>query len=194
MKKLLLFALILSGLSVDAQSLKDALYGGKLRLDSGAVIRKGDDLSSRIDTSTRKPIVVQKQVVTTDSAGTVTLVQTVDRALTVTDGSAAPVVAAKDNNAVWKDYMEEFIGTLKTEVLPSKKIKAGSYSVLVDYTIETDGSITVNSVSTSPGSDYLEEQVKNRLTLTTPQMTPLLSANGKPRKAAKKHTFTVMKN
>lgn len=54
MKKSILFLLLLSSFFVKAQSLKDALYGGKLKNDPGTVIRRGDDLSTKIDTSSNK--------------------------------------------------------------------------------------------------------------------------------------------
>jgi hypothetical protein len=51
----------------------------------------------------------------------------------------------------------------------------------------------VNSVASVPESSYLQDQIKQRLTLGAPQLTPLLGANGKPRKAAKKQTITLSK-
>ena len=56
MKKALLSSLVIV-VSVygKAQSLKDLLYGGKLKNDSNSVVRKTDDLSTKIDTSTKKP-------------------------------------------------------------------------------------------------------------------------------------------
>ena len=57
MKKSLLFLLMVAAFSAGAQqkqSLKDLLYGGKLKLDSTAVIRKSDDLSTKIDTAAKK--------------------------------------------------------------------------------------------------------------------------------------------
>jgi len=49
----------------EKQSLKDLLYSGKLKKDSSGVIRSTDDLSSKIDTSTKKPeAVVAKAPVT----------------------------------------------------------------------------------------------------------------------------------
>ena len=55
MKKGFLFLIIISVITstAEAQSLKDLLYSGKLKKDSNTVIRKGDDLSSRIDTGTK---------------------------------------------------------------------------------------------------------------------------------------------
>src|SRR4029453_422410 len=57
MKTLILIVFLIGALGVQAQekqSLKDLLYGGKLKKDSTGVIRSTDDLSKKIDTSTKK--------------------------------------------------------------------------------------------------------------------------------------------
>ena len=46
--------MLLSSAFVNAQSLKEALYSGTLKNEPGTVIRKGDDLTAQMDTSTRK--------------------------------------------------------------------------------------------------------------------------------------------
>ena len=53
MKKGFLLLLLISSFFANAQSLKEALYGGKLKNEAGTVIRKGDDLSTKIDTATK---------------------------------------------------------------------------------------------------------------------------------------------
>ena len=61
MKKGILFLLLAVGFSAGAQqSLKDLLYSGKLKSDANTVIRKGDDLTAKIDTSAKKPEIVEK--------------------------------------------------------------------------------------------------------------------------------------
>ncbi|HYC27296.1 MAG TPA: hypothetical protein VEB42_00755, partial [Chitinophagaceae bacterium] len=59
MKTVILSVMLLSGFTLNAQSLKDLLYSGKLKKDSSGVIRKTDDLSSKIDT-VQKTSVVQE--------------------------------------------------------------------------------------------------------------------------------------
>ena len=191
MKTCILFALLVSAVSVNAQTLKELLYSGKLKMDTGKVIRKGDDLTSKIDTSTKKPLAQEKTKITpvtgdSSMAGLTTIPQTDSAAI-------IPATGTKDNNKIWKDYITELTGILKTEVLPSKKIKSGTYSVLIEYEIGLEGQITISNVSCSPESSFLEQQVKERLTLSAPQMTPLLSGNGKPRKAAKRQVLTLYK-
>ncbi len=74
MKKAILFLLIISAVGANAQSksqsLKDLLYSGKLKMDSNTVVRKGDDLSTKIDTSTKKPAEPEKTQSTAMSADT----------------------------------------------------------------------------------------------------------------------------
>ena len=56
MKKVILFLSILIALQGNSQTLKDALFGGKLKTDSNTVLRKGEDLSSKIDSNRKKPV------------------------------------------------------------------------------------------------------------------------------------------
>ncbi len=204
-KYLFLFVTLAAVTAHGQQSLKDALYGGKLRLDTGTVLRKGDDLSSRIDTSTRKPEPPRPIIVSNDS---ITTVITQDAAgnevtkVTVKADSAAAATATtasengsavKDNNKIWKGFIDSLTDGLRTEVMTSKKIKAGSYSVLVEYEIGLEGEITVNNVTSAPENTFLNQQVRDRIDMNAPKLNPLLSQYGKPRKAVKRQTIVLTK-
>ena len=76
--------------------------------------------------------------------------------------------------------------------MPDKKIKNGTYFVLVDYEIGIDGQVAINNVTPSPDNSFLRDQIKERLNLTAPRMNPVLS-NGKPRKVVRKFNFTLNK-
>ncbi len=195
MKKGILFLLLVTTLTSNAQSLKDALYGGKLKTDSGTVIKKGDDLSSKIDTSKKKPVEPEKTKITAvamDSSITKMTVQTDSATLVVNKLDNNRV--SKDNNKIWKEFMDTVISTLKQEVMTSKKIKKGDYYVMVDYEIGLDGQVTVTNVFPSPENKYIQEQVKERLSIDTPRLNPVLSGNGKPRKVVKRTNFTITKD
>lgn len=56
---------------------------------------------------------------------------------------------------------------------------------MVDYEIGLDGQVTVTNVFPSPENKYIQEQVKERLSIDTPRLNPVLSGNGKPRKVVK---------
>jgi hypothetical protein len=175
--------------------LKDALFSGKLKTDTGTVIRKGDDLSSKIDTSKKKPAEPEKTkmiIQVRDSATGAIISQIDSSAAQGTAVAPSENTAPKDNNRIWKEYADSLTSTLKSEVLPNKKIKSGNYYVLVEYEIGPDGQIALNNVSCSPESSFLEQQVKERFTLTAPQMIPVVT-NGKARKSSKKYTFIFNK-
>jgi hypothetical protein len=209
MKAILMIALAVWAGAANAQSLKEALYGGRLKNDTGAVIKKGDTLQIRenmakkvADDSLKKVtvaaavasgdttarIVADMPVETTTPAGTTTTT-------TETAAIAAPVAAApKDNNKLWKDFVEEYTAVIKTEVLPNKKIKAGTYAVLIEYEIGVDGYVTTQNIYCTPENSFLKEQIKLRMMANAPDLQPLLQANGKPRKALKKQSLTFVKD
>jgi hypothetical protein len=205
MKKAILFLLVTGSvtINVNGQKLKDLLYGGKLKNDSGTVIRKTDDLSTKIDTSTKK--LVEPEKITPANTPTAVGDSSANKTMPPTDAASPGVTnavadkpenntAPKDNNKIWKEYMDSVVSNLKAEVLPNKKIKNGAYYVMLEYEIGPDGQVTINSVATSPENSFLQQQVKDRLTLTAPQMNPpAASTTGKPRNAVKKYNFTVTK-
>jgi hypothetical protein len=203
MKKAILFLfLVAASVSVKAQALKDLLYGGKLKNDSNSVVRKTDDLSTKIDTTTKKPEPPKAKAAETAAASTsgkpdsqgdlqtaTAAVKDSVAAVATTDNT----VATKNNNQIWKAYMDSLAGELKTEVLPSKKLKKDTYYLLVEYEIETNGQVNITNVTSTPESDFLQDQVKSRLIVSVPQLNPALDSNNKPRKVKRKYTFNVTK-
>jgi len=129
MKKILFFILIISAGTASGQSLRDALYSGRLKNDTG-VIRSSDDIKSKMDSVVHKPVV--------DST-----IQDGDSSVSITDftappdpNAAAPTVIAKvadkrNNDEIISDFMDELVTDLKNDVLPNNKIKAGTYQVFI---------------------------------------------------------------
>ena len=177
MKKIFVLLLLAIGFQSNSQSLKDALFGGKLKNDSNSVIRKTDDLSTKIDTARKKPVETEKpkavvQVVTADSVKT-----------PITPAATAAI--SKDNNKNWKEFMDTVITTLNAEVMGSKQLKKGDYFIIVDYAIDTDGSVTVTNVLPTPENKFLADQVKERVNIAPPKLNPM------PRKTFKRYSFTI---
>ena len=195
MKKGILLMLLVSSVIANAQSLKDALYSGKLKTDSGTVIRKGDSLRLKTDTGTKKPVEPEKAKLVAaagDSSKKASTIQTDSVKIAIVE-KADTVVAVKDNNKIWKEYMDSVKSTLNAEVLSSKKIKSGTYYIQVEYEIDIDGQVTINNVLPVPENSFLQQQVKERLTLSAPRLNPVLASNGKPRKVIKHYNFTLSK-
>lgn len=209
MKIAVLFLLIFTSAIANGQSLKDALFSGKLKTDTGTVVRKTDDLSTKIDSNRKvQPAVVQTAAVKKDSAGNVvkaqaqpavktseasTVVATDDASATTTETNTEATAAPQDNTDVWSTFMDAFQKTLKEEVLPLKKIKSDKYYVSLFYAIEKDGTVSVTDVLVSPESKELQDQIRRRLTLDTPQLEPVTSSTGAARRVTKKYNFTITK-
>ena len=218
MKKTIFFLLLTSlfASAAQAQSLKDLLYSGKLKKDSNIVIRKGEDLSSRIDTGGNKlpeadslkivavltdsgtGLVRQAVPVGTAAGDTASANSTVNEsggdtatpAVAATDNASA----AKSNNRILKEYMDALSASLKSEVLTSKKIKKGTYYLMLEYEIGTDGQVNALNVVSTPENAFLQGQVKERMLLEAPQLAPVMDSTGKPRKVKRKYNFNVTKD
>lgn len=206
-KAFLLFLLVAAAVTANAQqkqSLKDLLYGGKLKMDSNSVIRKGDDLSSKIDTAAKKPTEPEKQKTTTVAINpqknaalkTDTVVAVVGPTDAVSTGETAITTTAtpvKSNSKIWKEYTPSLIAGLTAEVLPSKKIKKEEYYVTVEYEIGTEGQFTITGVTSSPENEFLQGQVRDRIEQSPPQLSPVFDSSGKARKQKKKQSFLITK-
>ena len=216
MKKGMLILLLMSSVFAEAQSIKEALFRGKLKNDPGTVIRKGDDLSTKmVDTtkkaavdSTKKALITgmpdssNKSLALQPDSSAVAGLNSVDSSSGTADSAATTVPAdpskdasatTKENNALWKTYVDSVSNTVKAEALSSKKIKKGTYYVTVSYAIGTDGQVTINDVFVTPENAYLHSQIKDRLELEAPRLSPVLSSNGTPRKVNRKYNFTIVK-
>lgn len=202
MKAIILAVAVLASATLNAQNLKDLLYGGKLKSDTGSTVRKTDDLSTKIDSNAYNKAVearrlqeeaTKKELIASgvDSVQA-TIIATGGDTTVTTPGAPPAPKSVKENNATWKFYIDELVGLLRTEVMPNKKIKEGSYAVLVEYEIGEDGGVTVVTVSSDPGNSFLEDQIKQRITLSAPKLAPII-ANGKPRKIIRKQLISLSK-
>ncbi len=204
MKNLLPLLFVLFAMNAQSQSLKDLLFSGKMKTDSGTVVRKGEDLKDKVDTSTKKsaPVTVPAPVAEKPKA-VPALKDSLGTELpppppgTLKQEEVAPAspqaVATKDNNRIWKEFVDTVLGSIKAEVLPSKKIKKGDYSITIDYAINIDGSVTIGNIFISPESAHLQEQLKERLGIDTPRLSPMLNTSGTARKVNKRYTALISK-
>ena len=208
MKAIILFTLILLTFTVKSQSLKEALYSGKLKADTGTVIRKGDSLKIRenmaqkvvadslnmaqkiiADSIKKEVIAVEKEKAIAAGMDTTAIINTA----TVAETLPAEKTIPKDNNKIWKTFIDSMTIAIKSEVITSNKLKKGAYSVLIEYEIKPDGQININSVTSDPQNSYLEGQIKVKLMLDAPQLNPVMGTNGKPRTVVKKQLLSFVK-
>ncbi len=214
MKKLLLLVLVMFALNAQSQSLKDLLFSGKMKTDSGTVVRKGEDLKDKVDTTTKKPVpapVAATAPVASEKAKTAPVNTDSVKTASVPVATPSPVnteavkpaeeaapaspqaTATRDNNRIWKEFVDTVLGSIKAEVLSSKKIKKGDYSITIDYAINVDGSVAIGNIFVSPESSHLQEQLKERLGIDTPKLSPMVNTTGTARKVNKRYSTVISK-
>lgn len=205
MKRLLVIALVLVSGLVNGQSLKDLLFSGKMKNDSNTVHRKGEDLKEKIDTTTKKPAPapekpkvvpanIQKDSTAVQNPVQAALPPAPAEGLTPKEESPAALTGtAKDNNKIWKEFVDTVLSSIKAESMQNKKVKKGDYSVMVDYAINTDGTVTVGNIFVSPDNEFLRMQLKERLSIDTPKLNPVLNSAGVARKTNRRYSFLISK-
>ena len=200
MKYNILFLLLVCAVAVQAQQkplLKDLLYSGKLKKDSSGVIRSTDDLSSKIDTSTKKVAVPEKVKIVTVTRDSV---NSVNKGLPIADSVTTVSITPKENNVpvrtntkIWKDYIDSLTRNLKSEGLTSKQIKKETYYLTIDYEIGIDGLVNVLNITSTPENKFLQAQVRQMLDSNPPRLMPVVDSANQPRKVKRKQNFNITK-
>jgi hypothetical protein len=210
MKVLTLVIVTLLAFSAHSQSLKDALYSGKLKADTGAVLRKGDSVKIKenmaqkvVEDSVKKEaLATAKENALAEGKDTSAITATVDPlsgAVTIVEDTVAKEAAAaekaapKDNNEIWKLYMDEMTTSIKAEALQSNKVKKGDYFVLIEYKINPDGQVSVTNVTVDPENSFLQQNIKDRFTLNPAKLIPIVDNNGRARTVNRRQTLNLSK-
>ncbi|HET9826861.1 MAG TPA: hypothetical protein VFP87_16095 [Chitinophagaceae bacterium] len=188
-------------------SLKDLLYSGKLKKDSTGVIRSTDDLSQKMDTGTKKesqPVNTpnaqqEKNAVPASAAVTPSIAPGGADTTTKVDTAAGVAVQAntippKSNTKLLKEYTDSVVNSLRDEALKSKQIKKGTYYLMLDYEIETDGQVTFTNVISTPENSFLQAQVKQILDSTPLRLIPVTDSNNQPKKVKRKQQISITKD
>ena len=212
MKAIVFVCVMLLAFSGQSQSLKEALYGGKLKADTtGGVIRKDDKAriqENMAEKAAETAAADSIRKVTADSiahealaakkekalaAGEDTTAITLTAADTATVTTSVADLTPKDNNTIWKNFVDSLTSTIKLEVIPSPKVKKGAYYVIAEYEIRPDGEIFIKNVSVDPESSFLQQQLKDRFTLDAPKLNPIIDANGRARTVSRKQVLNFEK-
>lgn len=103
-----------------------------------------------------------------------------------------PAISFQDNSKTWKKFIDQYTALINSEVLPAKKIKKGTYTVILDYEIGTDGAVNTKNINCSPSNEYLVDQIKERMMPNAPLLAPLVR-DGVPRKSSKRQVMVFEK-
>ncbi len=159
MRLLLLSIMLVVGLSTTGQSLKDSLYGGRLKPDT-----------------TKKPLTKE---ISAEYAGKKTVVpDTTDHT-----GTKPIDLMLDERRKVWKKYMELNAMIINMNAMEAKKVKDGEeYHLLVKFEIDTAGKIEVLSITCKPHNGFLINET-NEFMKRAPVLPAPVWSDGQPRKA-----------
>ena len=171
----LILGLFISSTCFSQKSLRDSLFSGKLKADSALVAK-----SKIVRDSTKKteidPVTGKTEV----------------------DPTIKPISTEKaelkysDNNRTWKKFVDEYTKIINTEMLTTKKIKKGGYTVTLEYEIGTDGVVSTKNIICDPKSESLVNLIQERMMPNAPQLAPQV-VNGAPRKSSKRQILVFVK-
>jgi hypothetical protein len=181
MNRIFLLLAIFISINSFSQSLRDSLFSGKLKADSALVAKsKMNEQKVREDSIKRVQIDSLKKIGadTTQITG-----PTIAR---------KPELKYSDNNRTWKKFTDEYTKIINTEMLTSKKIKKGGYTVTLEYEIGTDGVVSTKNIICDPKSEALVQLIQERMMPNAPQLAPQI-VNGAPRKSSKRQILIFMK-
>ena len=177
---LLIFSLLILIFSLRAQSLKDSLFGGKLKVDTG---------KTYISKDTGKYVApkVYNANATVKTESKKIEVAKLDESMP--DSLNANFYAKQKT---WKRFIDINTNIITQQAAETKKVKKGQYAVDVAYVIGLNGKITVSSVSCNPANEFLTEQV-TELMKRAPTLAPPVYSDGKPRPLNATQTITIVK-
>ena len=171
----LILGLFIGSTCFSQKSLRDSLFSGKLKADSALVAKskivKDSTKKTEIDPSTGKTEV--DPVIKPNSAEKTEL-------------------KYSDNNRTWKKFVDEYTKIINTEMLTTKKIKKGGYTVTLEYEIGTDGVVSTKNIICDPKSESLVNLIQERMMPNAPQLAPQV-VNGAPRKSSKRQILVFVK-
>ncbi len=189
MKTYFLVSLMLITSSVMAQRLRDSLFGGKLRADTGKTFVSKD---------TGKYVAPKVY-----DAGAAT--STTNANAPSTTGSKKDVIVKPDESMpdslnktfyqkqkLWKRFIDVNTPIIAQQADDTRKVKKGEYIVDIEYEIGLNGRVTTTGVTCTPPNDFLVEQV-TELMKRTPVLSPPIYSDGKPRKLGAKQSITIVK-
>ncbi|MDP4262165.1 MAG: hypothetical protein Q8941_06505 [Bacteroidota bacterium] len=194
MKTSFLFFFLCLASAVMAQSLRDSLFSGKLKSDTGKTFVSKD---------TSKYVMLKNEAVTSkpgdkkkmETGKAETAKPQINKVEINKPDESMPDSLNKlyyARQKQWKRFIESNIPIITQQVDGSRKVKKGEYSVEIDYTIGLNGRVTTNGITCSPNNDFIVEQF-TELMKRPPVLSPPIYSDGKPRTLSAKQPVTIVK-
>jgi hypothetical protein len=166
------------------QRLRDSLYGGRLKADTGKTFVSKD---------TTKYVMLKNETVSsqpgeTKKAGTgFTEVAILDESM---PDSLNKLFVSKQK--LWKRFIENNTQIVSQLADDTRKVKKGTYEVEVEYEIGLNGRVATKGITCNPPNEFITEQVTEFMK-RPPVLSPPIYSDGKPRVLPAKQTITIVK-
>ncbi|MFI5129314.1 MAG: hypothetical protein ACHQFX_04955 [Chitinophagales bacterium] len=180
---LVLFSLAISQV-IAQQRLRDSLYGGRLKADTGKTFVSKD--TSKYVVLKNENVSVQPNPGTKTAASTVAIIKP-DESM---PDSLNKLFYSKQK--LWKRFIESNTLIISQQADDTRKVKKGTYEIEVDYEIGVNGRVSTKGITCNPPNEYLTEQV-TELMKRPPVLSPPIYSDGKPRVLAAKQPITIVK-
>jgi hypothetical protein len=180
MRTYLLFVFLFFGSSVMAQTLKDSLFGGKIKADTGRTFISKD-------TSKYLPPKVYNASPSIPGETKKNEITKLDESM---PDSLNKTFYAKQKT--WKRFIDVNTSIISQQAADTRKVKKGQYSIDIEYEIGLNGRVTTTGVTCNPPNEYLAEQVSEFMKRPPILVAPVYS-DGKPRKLNATQTITIIK-
>jgi hypothetical protein len=180
MKTYILFTFLFFTSPVIAQSLRDSLYGGKLKADTGKTF-VSKDTSKYVPSKVYNPAAIVQgetkkgEIVKPDESMPDSLNKTFYQ-----------------KQKLWKRFIDVNTQIISQQAADTRKVKKGEYTIDIEYEIGLNGRITTTGVTCTPQNEFLLEQVTD-LMKRTPILSPPVYSDGNPRKLKAIQSITISK-
>ena len=176
----LLFIFLFFASTAMSQTLKDSLFGGKIKADTGKTFISKD-------TSKYVPLKVYTASPLAPGETKKSEIAKLDESM---PDSLNKTFYAKQKT--WKRFIDVNTSIISQQASDTRKVKKGQYTIDIEYEIGLNGRVTTTGVTCNPSNEYLTEQVTEFM-----KRPPILSApvysDGKPRKLTATQTITIIK-
>jgi hypothetical protein len=178
MKIIPLFILLFFTSPAMAQSLRDSLFGGKLKADTGKTFVSKDTgkyVAPKIYNIPAQGETKKGEIIKLDES--------------IPD-SLNKTFYAKQKT--WKRFIDINTSIISQQAADTKKVKKGEYSIEIEYEIGLNGRVTTTGITCSPPNEFLTEQFTELM-----KRPPILAApiynDGKPKTLSAKQSVTIKK-
>jgi hypothetical protein len=168
-----------------SQSLRDSLYGGKLKADTGKTV---------VSTDTSKYVVRTNEVVRTNATISSQPGEKKNTEVIKPDESMPDSLNKLfySKQKLFKRFIEMNTQIVSQAADDTRKVKKGEYSIEIEYEIGLNGKVATTGITCNPNNAFLIEQVTAFMS-RPPVLSPPIYSDGKPKKLLAKQPITIVK-